>query len=95
MVPASLVPSLAREAYQAIDLVFQNGVPALSMGPPKSEPAFVAAFVLGAVANIVARWRSHFRPLGLRIRATCVFVRGAPRVSFTGVEAAPSRYQLS
>ena len=75
---------LANKAINdTIDQALQNGVPALGMGPPKSEPAFVAAFVLGAVTDIVARWRPHLRPLGVTIRATGVFIHGAPMVSFT------------
>ncbi len=95
MIPASLVPTLANDADLAIDQVLRNGVPPLGLGPPKSEPAFVAAFVLGAVADIAARWRAHLRPLGMRIRATGVFVHGAPRVSFTDSSGGRKSCELS
>jgi len=94
MVPAILVPILAKEADQAIDYALQNGTTGFP-GPPKIEPAFVAAFVLGAVADIAARWRPHLNRLGVRIRITGVYVHGAPMVDFTDSSGNPEQCELA
>ena len=95
MVPAALVPTLEADADYAIDYALTNGLPTLGMGPPTTEPAFVAAFVLGAVPDIAARWRPHLSLLGVQIRVTGVFVHGAPKVSFKDAFGNPQSCELA